>query len=89
MLNLVIGSICENRIIFLVLAWVVGMGITYLCQRRAILLSAKHLITLGPIVFILLLPPLVFLLVVPGGEGLHLSILSRVLGYRFLWGRSV
>jgi len=69
MLNLVIGSIRENRIVFL---------------AHATLLSAKHFITLGPIVFILLLPPLVFLLVVPGGEGLHLSILSRVLGCRFL-----
>ena len=85
MFNLVIGSIRENRILFLVFPWVIGLGITYLYQRRATLLNAKHLITLSAIVFILLLPPLVFLLVVPGGEGLRLATLSRVPGYPFLY----
>lgn len=87
--NLLIGSIRENRIWFLVFPWVIGLGVLYLHRRWRALANRRNALWFAGLAALLVAPLVGFLLWVPGGQGLRLASLTRSAAldalYQFVW----
>lgn len=68
----------ENRILFAVFPWVIGIGIAYLNNNLARIGTWAHLKIVSAILIAPMLAIAMFLYLVPGGEGQRLTALSVI-----------
>lgn len=83
--SLFFAVVRENRVLFLVFPWVVGLGAVFVYERVRPALRWEQLRLMALFGLLVITPPIAFLLIVPGGQGLRLATLSRVPGYLFLY----